>query len=97
MEEKRKKGLCYHCDEKWQSGHHCKRAKIFLLEGVPFFHELPFSGPQLVELDANGSVIFLEGQDFLQDTPKITLYELVGSPSPSTMRIEGRIQGQCLV
>ena len=26
----RKKGLCYNCDEKWQSGHHCKGAKIFL-------------------------------------------------------------------
>ena len=40
----RKKGLCYNCDEKWQSGHHCKGAKIFLL-GVPFFHELPSFGP----------------------------------------------------
>ena len=89
MEERRKKCLCYHCDVKWQSGHHCKRENIFLLEGVPFFHELPSSGPQLVELDANGSVIFLEVQEFLQDTPKITLYEFGGSPSPGTMRIEG--------
>ena len=74
---------------KWQSGHHCKRAKIFLLEGVPFFHELPSSGPQLVDLDANGSIIFLEVQEFLQDTPKITFYELWGNPSPGTMRIGG--------
>ena len=91
MKERGKKGLCYHSNEKWKSGHHCKRAKIFLLEGVPFFHELPSSGPQLMELDANRSVIFPEGQDFLQDTPKITLYELVGNPFPSTMRIKGRI------
>ena len=38
-----------------------------------------------------------EGQDLLRDTPNITLYALVGSPCPSTMRIEGKIQGQCLV
>ena len=24
MEERLKNGLCYHCDEKWQSGHQCK-------------------------------------------------------------------------
>ena len=65
MEERRKKGLCYHHDEKWQSGHHCKGAKIFLLEGVPFFHELPSFGPQLVELDVDGFVILSEGQDLL--------------------------------
>ena len=33
----------------------------------------------------------------LQDTPEITLYALVGSPSPGTMRIEGKIQRQYLV
>ena len=32
MEERRKLGLCYNCDEKWQSGHRCKEAKLFLLE-----------------------------------------------------------------
>ena len=95
MEERRKKCLCYHCDVKWQSGHHCKRANIFLLEGVPFFHELPSSSPQLVESDADGSIILPKGQDLLQDTLEITLYALVGSPSPGTIRIEGRIQGQC--
>ena len=50
-----------------------------------------------MELDANGFVMLPEGQDLLQDTPEITLYALVGSLSPGTMRIEGKIQGQCLV
>ena len=37
MEERRKKGLCFNCDEKFQLGHHCKSAKLFLLEGLcPF-------------------------------------------------------------
>lgn len=46
MEERRKKSLCYHCDEKWQSGHQCKGARIFLL-GVSFSQELPSSSPHL--------------------------------------------------
>lgn len=96
MVERRKKGLCYHCDEKWQSGHQCKGARIFLL-GVSFSQELPSSSPQLVELEADVSVVLSEGQDVLQDSPEITLYALVGSPSPGTMRIEGKIQGHYFV
>ena len=34
MEERRKQGLCYNYDEKWQLGHNCKGAKVFLLEGL---------------------------------------------------------------
>ena len=34
MDERRKKGLCYNCDEKWAVGHKCKIAKLFLLEGI---------------------------------------------------------------
>ena len=47
-----------------------------------------------MEFDADGSVLLSDGQNLLQDTPEITLYALVGSPSPGTMRIEGRIHGQ---
>ena len=67
------------------------------MEGVSFSQDLPSSGPQLVELEVDGFVVLPEGQDLLQDTPEITLYALVGSLSPSTMRIEGKIQGHCLV
>ena len=34
MDESRKKGLCYNCDEKWGLGHKCSNAKLFLLEGI---------------------------------------------------------------
>ena len=37
IDERRKRGLCYNCDEKWGVGHKCKNAKLFLLEGI----ELP--------------------------------------------------------
>ena len=52
MEERRKKGLCFNCDEKFQLGHHCKSAKLFLLEGLyPF--QAPSSNMQLMELNDN--------------------------------------------
>ena len=50
-----------------------------------------------MELDVDGFVMLPKGQDLLQDTPRITLYALVGNPSPGIVRIEGKIQGQCLV
>ena len=34
MEERKKKGLCYNCDDKWGPSHKCKNTKIFLLEGI---------------------------------------------------------------
>ena len=34
MEERRRQGLCYNCDEKWQMWDKCKGAKLFLLEGI---------------------------------------------------------------
>ena len=34
MEERKKKGLCYNCDDKWTPGHKCKQATLFLLEGA---------------------------------------------------------------
>lgn len=33
MDERRKKGLCSHCDEKWNPSHNCKSPKIYLLQG----------------------------------------------------------------
>ena len=38
MDERRKKGLCYNCDEKWGLGHKCRNAKLFLLEGIELVH-----------------------------------------------------------
>lgn len=34
IEEKRIKGLCFHCEEKWQVGHQYKTPRIFLMEGL---------------------------------------------------------------
>ena len=33
MEEHRKKGLCYNCDEKFIHGHRCTQQKLYLVDG----------------------------------------------------------------
>ena len=30
IEERRKKGLCFYCEEKWHNGHKCKSPKVFI-------------------------------------------------------------------
>ena len=107
MEERRKKGPCFNCDEKFQAGHHCKSAKLFLLEGLyPF--QWTSSNVELVELDASDVPLSHDSDMHLlhsrvdESEPKrfeanITLYALLGSPSPSTMRIKGRVNGHWIV
>ena len=36
MQERREKGLCYFCDEKFHAGHKCNRPRLYLLEGLEF-------------------------------------------------------------
>lgn len=64
---------------------------MFLLEGCAFELEHAHS-LRLVELDDNGDVVIeLEEQD---DKAEITLYVLVGNPSPNTMRVKSKIKDQ---
>ncbi|XP_075659120.1 uncharacterized protein LOC142628999 [Castanea sativa] len=101
MEERRKKGLCFNCDENFQPGHPYKSAKLFLLEGL-----YPFQGPnsnvQLIELNDNEMPLCLESDmlpfESIESESKmakveITLYALLGSPSLGTIRIKGKING----
>ena len=105
MEERRKKGLCYNCDEKFQPGHHCKYAKLFLLEGLcPF--QRPSSNVKLVELNKGDCALAynfdvphlasVESEHNVLEL-EITLYALLGSPSSGTMRIKGTINGHWII
>nr|XP_023929288.1 uncharacterized protein LOC112040632 [Quercus suber] len=98
MDERRKQGLCFNCDEKYQAGHQCKGgAKVFLLEGFPIANESS-SQAQLLELEDNEVEVQVEqelGNNALE--AEITLYALVGSPSPNTMRVRSKIKELGLV
>ena len=70
---------------------------MFLLEGFPLANE-PSSQAKLLELEDNEVEVQVEqelGNNALE--VEITLYALVGSPSPKTMRVRSKIKELGLV
>ena len=97
MEERKKKGLCYNCDEKWAPGHKCKSAMLFLLDYVEFVQENANAGVHLTKLEENGYAdqSGQVGQD--KEEAEITLYALSGIPTSGTMRVMGRVNQRSFV
>ncbi|XP_035544590.1 uncharacterized protein LOC118347985 [Juglans regia] len=81
MVERRRKGLCYFCDDKWQPGHKCARPKLFLLEGMEFGES---SGEENV--DATGELV-VEPVEVEAEMASISLQSMVGGGRPKTMRL----------
>nr|XP_023903579.1 uncharacterized protein LOC112015403 [Quercus suber] len=93
MKERKKRGFCYNCDEKWAPGHKCKQATLFLLEGVEVTSDSSCNDP-VVELVNGGSMKRRQDEEA---EPEITLYALVGSPNPGRMRVKGKVNSVSLV
>jgi hypothetical protein len=81
LKDRRDRGLCFNCDDKFSPGHRCK--KLFLIEGV-YEEEAGHSSPA-----GEGEVE--EEEEF--EIPEISLQAISGVPTPKTMRISGTIQG----
>jgi hypothetical protein len=82
MSKKRKKGLCYNCDERWSSDHRCKNRKLYLME------EVEDKEAELIEIEEEEVEAELE-----DEKAEITLCALLGSTSPSTMRVIAILNG----
>ncbi|KAG2689172.1 hypothetical protein I3760_09G128300 [Carya illinoinensis] len=88
MKDRREKGLCYHCDSKWNPGHRCNSPKLYLIEEVeednpPLDHDTgQVSKEEVVEILDKGKC------------PEISLHAILGSSNPKTMRIRGKIGNQ---
>lgn len=89
-DEKRKKGLCYHCDEKWNPNHICKSPKVYLLQGVEELvateemeETAAVDADEVSELDLKQKGVMVE--------PEISLNAITGTPSSKTMRLIGWI------
>jgi hypothetical protein len=81
MEERRRKGLCYSCDAKWQTGHVCQAPKLFLIEVIEEEGEVKQISEATAEEDP--------GQFFLEEFLEISLNAITGTPAPKTMPIVG--------
>ncbi|KAK9996704.1 hypothetical protein SO802_021390 [Lithocarpus litseifolius] len=91
MDERRKRGLCYNCDDKWGLRHIWKNVKLFLLEGIDIV-ETSQSGVQITKLeeDVDSDVvtkIARNNQSNQEEDVEITLYALTRTPTPGTMRL----------
>lgn len=91
MEDRRKKGLCYNCDAKWQFGHKCQSPKLFVIETVEIYDiptpELVMDGPEMDSME----------YAYTEEHPKISLHVITWSSHPKTMRILGTIGGKRVI
>ncbi|KAA8548911.1 hypothetical protein F0562_000595 [Nyssa sinensis] len=76
--ERREKGLCYNCNEKFSPGHRCR--KLFVIEAC--------------REDDDSDVIMEEEdvvEDGVEAKPEISFHAISGTHAPETMRVNGSI------
>lgn len=95
MQERRSKGLCFNCDDKFSTGHLCKNKQFLLLltdnSGTPLVTPSP---TELDQLDPNALICYSPPlEDPLVDVVHFQLSKaaLLGPPSPRTLLVHGRI------
>jgi len=87
MQERREKGLCYYCDDKYHIGHKCSRPRVYLLEGLEIEEgAVPAEQEQQIQ---EGEA--LEAPEEEGELLEISLHTIVGAPAPKTMRLIGYI------
>lgn len=95
MRERREKGLCYYCDDKWNPSHRCKSPKLYLMHGSDL---IPEDKLDEVFYDSTDGVTSSLDQVTLDSiAPEISLHALSGSLAPKTMRLVGLIQNHRVV
>ncbi|KAL4558953.1 hypothetical protein LXL04_031079 [Taraxacum kok-saghyz] len=88
IQEKRNRGLCYKCDDKWFKGHKCKtQVNVILVE-----EEEELQNSELVDDQTTGPDRPEKGEGV-----EVSLNSVAGMSSPKTMRLQGRIQDRAVV
>ena len=72
MKERRDKGLCYYCDEKFQLGHRCKTQTLYMLAGQ-------------TSLEDDDTDCYDDQPFSINNVPEISLHAMTGAPTPQTM------------
>jgi hypothetical protein len=82
LEERKAKGLCFNCDNKYSKGHKCGEKKLFYIDC-----EEEEEQEQEPSQDEN-----VEAISFEELTPTISCNALAGISTPQTLKIEGYIK-----
>lgn len=87
MDEKHKKSLCFHCEEKWNPLHVCKSPKVYYIHATNEPHD-----EKAEEIFYGSTDVVDSGKNhIIEPNPAISLNALIGTPCPSTMRVWGKI------
>jgi hypothetical protein len=84
LEERKEKGLCFNCDNKYSKGHKCGEKKLFYIDCE---EEEEQEQEQETSQDENVEAISSE-----ELTPIISCNALAGISTPQTLKIEGYIK-----
>ena len=79
LNERKKKGLCFNCNEKFSPSHGCKR--LFLIQAN--FDD----SDKDIEMEIEGDEVVEQ----TETTPEISFHAMVGTQTPETMRVMGRL------
>ncbi|KAF5460502.1 hypothetical protein F2P56_020366 [Juglans regia] len=77
LQERRTRGLCFNCDEKFSPGHRCK--KLFLIEWIFPSWEEPLEEAHVEEEEE-------------EEIPEISFHAISGTSAPETMRLFEKIR-----
>lgn len=94
--DKRARGICYRCDEKWHRGHKCKaQVNVILIEDDEEETADDQKGEQEAE-EGNQSAPNLDSYE-VEAPIEVSLNSVAGLSSPKTMKLKGRIKEQPVV
>ncbi|KAL5831742.1 hypothetical protein ACOSQ4_017096 [Xanthoceras sorbifolium] len=79
--ERREKGLCYYCDDRFVLGHRCQRPQLFMIEDTVLEEDLPEEA-----LEHVGSA-----ENIL---PEVSFHAITGTEHPQTIRAHGTLKGK---
>ncbi|KAL4592534.1 hypothetical protein LXL04_005533 [Taraxacum kok-saghyz] len=82
LQEKKNKGLCFKCDEKWQVGHQCKKKELSIILAID----------EDDEIEEEPAIHF--DDDFQTE---VCLNSVLGITKPKTLTLKGRIQQEDVV
>lgn len=77
-QERRAKGLCYYCDDKFIPGHRCSRPQLFGIEDASDR-----------ELEDNPNQ-----EETVEVIPEISFHAIAGTSHPQTIRVLGKLQNK---
>lgn len=79
--ERRERGLCYYCDEKFTPGHRCERPQLFMIEDLPYLGSEDVNGVQFE-------------QDTQETIPEISFHAMAGTEHTQTLRVSGKLKNK---